>query len=254
MFTPESSWSVPDVFPQFPENETVAIDLETYDPYLTTCGPGWATGRGHVVGIGVATKEWSGYFPIRHEGGGNLDETIVLRWLKTLLSSNTREVIFHNALYDVGWLRREGIDVKGTIQDTIIAAPLIDENRFSYSLDNLGSTYCDEQKDESLLQDAALAYGINPKSEMYKLPAKYVGPYGEQDAALTLKLWNKLKIEIQEQNLDKILTMESRLIPLLIEMRWRGVRVDENKAEQVSEQLSKEEQKIQVEIKRRYGA
>jgi|TARA_R100000808_G_C2153855_1_gene164455 DNA polymerase I-like protein with 3'-5' exonuclease and polymerase domains len=254
MFTPESSWSVPDVFPQFPENETVAIDLETYDPYLTTCGPGWATGRGHVVGVGVATKNWSGYFPIRHEGGGNLDETIVLRWLKTLLSSNTREVIFHNALYDVGWLRREGIDVKGTIQDTIIAAPLIDENRFSYSLDNLGSAYCDEQKDESLLQDAALAYGINPKSEMYKLPAKYVGPYGEQDAALTLKLWNKLKIEIQEQNLDKILTMESRLIPLLIEMRWRGVRVDENKAEQVSEQLSKEEQKIQVEIKRKYGA
>jgi len=254
LFAPESSWAVPDVFPQFSETETLAIDLETYDPYLMTCGPGWATGRGHVVGIGVAMKDWKGYFPIRHEGGGNLDETVVLRWLTNLLSSEKREVIFHNALYDVGWLRREGIDVKGKIQDTIIAAPLLNENRFSYSLSALGSFYCDEKKDESLLQDAALAYGINPKSEMYKLPAKYVGPYGEQDAALTLNLWNQLKLEISEQNLEKILEMESKLLPLLLEMRWRGVRVDEKRAEQVSERLSKEEQKIQVEIKRKYGA
>ena len=88
---------------------------------------------------------------------------------------------------------------------------------------------------------------------MYKLHAKYVGPYGEQDAALTLKLWKKLKVEIAEQGLEKILAMESKLIPLLLEMRWRGVRVDEEKAEHVSKKLSTEEQKIQVEIKRKYG-
>tara|TARA_R100001377_G_C3190383_1_gene110317 strand:- start:756 stop:2111 length:1356 start_codon:yes stop_codon:yes gene_type:complete len=89
---------------------------------------------------------------------------------------------------------------------------------------------------------------------MYKLHSKYVGPYGEQDAALTLKLWNKLKIEIAEQNLEPILDMECRLIPLLLEMRWRGVRVDEEKADTISKQLSLQEQKIMVEIKRQYGA
>ena len=254
LFPPQSSWTVPDVFPQFTETETIAIDLETYDPHLMTCGPGWATGRGHAVGVGVATKDWEGYFPIRHEGGGNLDEDIVLRWLKNTLSSTRRDVVFHNALYDVGWLRREGVTVAGNILDTIVAAPLIDENRFSYSLENLGAAYCDERKDESLLQDAALAFGINPKSEMYKLHAKYVGPYGQQDASLTLKLWNKLKLEIAEQGLENILKMESKLIPLLLEMRWRGVRVDEEKAQQVSKKLSTEEQKIQVEIKRKYGS
>jgi len=253
LFPPQSDWSVPDFFPQFSETETVAIDLETYDPHLMTCGPGWATGRGHVVGIGVATKDWEGYFPIRHEGGGNLDEGIVLRWLTNLLKSTKREVVFHNALYDVGWLRREGVIVHGKILDTIIAAPLLNENRFSYSLDNLGVEYCDERKDESLLKNAALAFGINPKSEMYKLHAKYVGPYGQQDASLTLKLWNKLKIEIAHQGLEKIFEMESKLIPLLLEMRWRGVRVDEEKAERVSKKLSTEEQKIQIEIKRKYG-
>ena len=254
MFAPTSDWSIPEVFPQFSETETIAVDLETYDPHLMTCGPGWATGRGHIVGVGIATEGWKGYFPIRHQGGGNLDEDIVLRWLRNTLASEKRDVIFHNALYDVGWLRREGVHVGGKILDTIVAAPLVNENRYSYSLDNLGEFYCNEKKDESLLQNAALSFGVNPKSEMYKLPSKFVGPYGEQDAALTLKLWQKLKIEIQEQGLEKILDMECRLIPLLLEMRWRGVRIDEQKADDVSKKLSIEEQKLQVEIKRKYGA
>lgn len=254
MFTPTSDWSIPEVFPQFSETETIAVDLETYDPHLMTCGPGWATSRGHIVGVGIATESWKGYFPIRHQGGGNLDEDIVLRWLRNTLASEKRDVIFHNALYDVGWLRREGVHVGGKILDTIVAAPLVNENRYSYSLDNLGEFYCNEKKDESLLQNAALSFGVNPKSEMYKLPSKFVGPYGEQDAALTLKLWQKLKIEVQEQGLEKILDMECRLIPLLLEMRWRGVRIDEQKADDVSKKLSIEEQKLQVEIKRKYGA
>jgi DNA polymerase I-like protein with 3'-5' exonuclease and polymerase domains len=253
MFAPESNWSIPDIFPKFGDTERIAIDLETYDPHLLTSGPGWATNRGYMVGVGVATKDWKGYFPIRHEGGGNLDEAVVLRWLQNTLSATNREVIFHNALYDVGWLRREGVDVKGKILDTMFAAPIVDENRYSYSLDALGQTYCGEKKDESLLQDAALAWGINPKAEMYKLHSKYVGPYGEQDAALTLKLYEKLRMELREQNLEPIYEMECKLIPLLLEMRWRGVRVDEQKAEDVSKNLSLQEQKLQIEIKRKYG-
>jgi DNA polymerase I-like protein with 3'-5' exonuclease and polymerase domains len=251
-FQPDSSWTVPEVLPQFASDETIAVDLETYDPNLLINGPGWATGNGHIVGVGVASKSWSGYLPIRHVGGGNLDEAVVMRWLKNVLSTQ-RSVIFHNALYDVGWLKREGIDIQGRVLDTIIAAPLLDENRFSYSLDSLGNYYCGETKDETLLQDAALTFGVNPKSEMYKLPAKYVGPYGEQDALLTYKLWQKLQQEIKEQDLDKVLEMELALIPLLIEMRWKGVRVDTNKADEISDKLSKEEQILQVEIKRKYG-
>jgi DNA polymerase I-like protein with 3'-5' exonuclease and polymerase domains len=150
-------------------------------------------------------------------------------------------------------LRREGVDVKGKILDTMFAAPIVDENRYSYSLDALGQTYCGEKKDESLLQDAALAWGVNPKAEMYKLHSKYVGPYGEQDAALTLKLYEKLRMELREQNLEPIYEIECKLIPLLLEMRWRGVRVDEQKAEDVSKNLSLQEQKLQIEIKRKYG-
>ena len=58
--------------------------------------------------------------------------------------------IMHNATYDAGWLRAEGVEVQGRIIDTMIAAPLVDENRFSFSLNNLGRDYLGERKNENL--------------------------------------------------------------------------------------------------------
>ena len=253
LITPESDWIPPEVLPRFDGHETLAIDLETYDPNLLNRGPGWATGDGHIVGIAIASDSWSGYLPIRHGGGGNLDEDIVLRWAKRTLSNHKGKIIFHNALYDAGWLRREGVDLSGPMFDTMFAAPLLDENRFSYSLNNLGRDYCDEQKDESLLEEAAKAWGVNPKSGMHELPSRYVGPYAEQDAVLTLKLWDQLDTRIQENGLTKIFQMECDLIPLLLEMRWRGVRIDTDRAEQVCEELSMREQQLMVEFRRKFG-
>ena len=70
--------------------------------------------------------------------------------------------IFHNAQYDIGWLRASGVRAFiGLIIDTMIAAPLIDENRMSYALNALGKTYLQERKDETLLEEAAKEWGVN---------------------------------------------------------------------------------------------
>ena len=252
LFPPRSDWVAPDILPDLSSASRIAVDLETKDPNLRVSGPGWATGNGHVTGIAIATDGWSGYLPIRHEGGGNLDAGFVFRWLNKSLSTNC-DKIFHNALYDVGWLRREGVTLNGKIQDTVIAAPLIDENRRQYSLNSLGLDYCKEIKDETLLTEAAKSYGVDPKAEMYKLPAKFVGEYAEQDAVLTLKLWDKLKKLLETQKLEPIYELESSLIPLLVEMRWRGVRVDVNKAEETVDKLKQQEKDCIKQIKYKYG-
>ena len=253
LLQPESDWIAPQVLPKFDPYETLAVDLETYDPNLINRGPGWATGDGYVVGIAIATDKWSGYLPIRHENGGNLEEELVLRWLKKTFENHKGTMVFHNALYDVGWLKREGVELTCPLRDTMFAAPLFDENRWSYSLNNLGMDFLAESKDETLLETAAKAWGVNPKGGMWALPAKYVGPYAEQDAVLTLKLWKIFKSRIEIEGLQTIYDLECDLIPLLIEMRWRGVRIDTDRAEQTSEQLSKKEQQLLVEIKRRFG-
>ena len=253
LLQPESDWIAPQVLPRFDPYETLAVDLETYDPNLINRGPGWATGDGYIVGIVIATDKWSGYLPIRHENGGNLEEELVLRWLKRTFENHKGTMVFHNALYDVGWLKREGVELTCPLRDTMFAAPLFDENRWSYSLNNLGMDFLAESKDETLLETAAKAWGVNPKGGMWALPAKYVGPYAEQDAVLTLKLWKIFKKRIEIEGLQTIYDLECDLIPLLIEMRWRGVRIDTDRAEQTSEQLSKKEQQLLVEIKRRFG-
>ena len=248
----ESQWCAPEVLPDLTNVKQLAIDLETCDPNLLNKGPGWATGDGYIIGIALATDDWQGYFPVRHDNGSNLDRELVFRWLKEQLDTEC-DKIFHNAMYDVGWLRREGVAVKGDIKDTLIAAPLLDENRFSYSLNSLAKTYIASSKNEKVLQQAAKEWGIDAKREMWKLPAMYVGPYAEQDARATLDLWNTLSNEIRRSDLQYILDLELSLIPTLLEMRWRGIRVDLEKAASIQKELESKEKEILHQVKKQYN-
>ena len=253
LFTPDSSWMIPEVLPDLSKAKEICIDLETWDPNLKEKGSGWARKDGHIVGIALATEGWQGYFPVRHRSGGNLDEKLVFSWLKEMLSTNS-DKICHNASYDIGWLKAEGIEAKGRIIDTMVAAPLIDENRFSYSLNALGRYYLQESKNEELLNDAAEAWNVDSKSGLSELPPMYVGPYAEQDAALTLRLWKHFKTELSKQDLWSIFNLESSITPLLIEMRMRGVRIDLERAEEMSKKFHAKEMEALHKIKQLVGS
>jgi DNA polymerase I-like protein with 3'-5' exonuclease and polymerase domains len=226
----EREWHMPSEFPDLRDAKQISIDLETKDPNIKTNGPGWATKDGHIIGIAVATGDMSWYFPIRHERGPNMDAKMALRWLQAQVKTDSLKIM-HNATYDAGWLRAEGVEIHGRIIDTMITGAVVDENRLGYGLDYLARDYCQIRKDEKLLQFAAKEFGVDPKAEMYKLPAKYVGTYAEQDAVATLKLWEALRSEVERQDLWSIWELENGLIRCMLDMRTRGVRVDLDKAE-----------------------
>jgi DNA polymerase I-like protein with 3'-5' exonuclease and polymerase domains len=249
----DPDWNIPSEYPDLTQYKSIAIDLETRDPNIQTLGPGWARNDGYVVGIAVAAGDYQGYFPIRHENGHNLDPDITMRWLKKQMATPDIPKIVHNATYDAGWLHAEGVDVQGRIIDTMVAAPLVDENRFSYSLNNLGRDYIDMRKDEKMLRAAAKDWGIDPKADMWRLPPKFVGAYAEQDALMTLKLWEYLQIEINKQDLTHIFDLETSLIPMMLDMRKQGVRVDLDKAARVQGDLKKKAKLVHAEIKRKTG-
>lgn len=243
LFQAPSEWIPPENIPNLEEATEIAIDLETHDPGLRTTGPGWATKKGKVIGVAMAVEGWKGYFPLAHPGGGNFDEKVFKRQLKKILDLPC-DKIFHNAIYDIGWLSVMGLEVKGRIIDTMIAAPLIDENKRNYSLKEIAQEYIGETKSEAGLYEAAKDFGVDAKAEMHLLPAMYVGPYAEQDAAVTLKLWQALKVEIIKQELTSVFNLESELLPILFKMKQRGVRVDIEKAERVKEDFKNTEKKI----------
>jgi len=252
MFTPKTEWVPPHELPDLSEAKTIAIDVETKDPNLKTKGPGWPTGDGEVVGYAVAVDGWKGYVPIRHGGGGNIDERIVNNWMKKVCESPA-EKIMHNAQYDAGWLRRMGFKVNGRIIDTMVIASLLDENRFSYSLNALSFEYLSKTKSEKNLTEAARDFGVDPKAELWKLPSMHVGPYAEVDAELTLELWNYFKPLISKEDLWSVVNLELDVLPVLIDMTWKGVRVDQDRVERTRDFLLKEEKSMLAKIKHLTG-
>ena len=252
LFKPQTEWLPPENFPDLSKYDEIAIDLETKDPDLIKMGSGSVVGKGDVTGIAVAVPGWSGYYPIAHEGGGNMDRTKVLKWFQGVLSTPA-DKIFHNAMYDVCWIRALGLSINGKIIDTMIASALVDENQMRYDLNSCAKRYTGKGKNESDLYMAAKDWGIDAKAEMYKLPAIYVGAYAEKDAEITLELWIELKKEIDYQDINSIFDLETELFPCLVDMKFLGVKVDVQKAHTMKQDLASQEDKLIQEVKKETG-
>lgn len=222
----------------------ITVDLENHDPKLKERGSGWPyrkTGAngGKIIGIAYHSDSTpnGGYVPISHAAGPNAqpneDPVKVKSWLQAQLTKDDKQPkIFANALYDVGWLTAEGIKISGNIEDIMFQAPLLDESRMNYQLDRLGKDYLGEGKDEKLLAEAAAKLGIkntkkdNVKAHLMRIDPAIVGIYATQDACLTRKLWDFFTPQISDDDLNDVYQLECDLIPMLIAMRMRGVRVD----------------------------
>lgn len=251
LFEPESKWTPPTKFPDVPCGSVVAIDLETKDPNIRNKGPGGIRGDGYVTGIAIAFGDYKAYYPIQHPEG-NMNREAVIKYIYELGHRLDLQWVGCNLPYDVEWLNTLGITLDGRWHDIQLLDPLLDEELRSYSLDSIGKRHVGAGKDETQLIEAASCYGVNPKFEMYKLPAKHVGEYAEMDAVLTLKCFQAIYPKLDE-SLLRVYNMECQLMPIIWEMRRMGVRVDLDKADQLSLKLKIQEEDVRAQIKAKAG-
>lgn len=236
---PHSDWVRLDTLPDLRgHGSMIAIDLETRDDGLSNKrGAGWAYGAGHVAGVVISSGEQSVYAPIRHPDSNNFEWDQVRRWLEDHMKSDQYKV-FHNAPYDLGWCLSEfGIAMPELLHDTMGMAFILDENRLMYNLDATCAWQGIQGKDEELLRQAADAFGVDPKSEMWKMPAKFVGVYAEQDGTATLELAKKLIPQLESQDVYNAYRLEMDILPMCVEMRRRGVRIDMDEAPRTQERM-----------------
>lgn len=238
LFAPKATWQPPrlsDLPSDWSAFRRVGIDTETHDQHLTTLGPGVRRGAS-IIGYSVAFEDGPKFYvPMRHPDTANVDERQALAYLRDCGRGFTGEICGANLGYDLDFLWEQEVQFSSCsgYRDVQVAEPLIDELQLSYSLEAIARKYLGRGKTEGGLREAAAAYGVDPKKGMWQLPARFVGPYAEDDADLPLTLLRKQERVIDEQELWQVYDLESALLPVLVRMRRRGVRVDEDRLDEV---------------------
>lgn len=237
LFLPESSWSPPAELPAL-AGVDVAIDTETRDSALAhDRGAGWLfddwwdNGESYLLGVSAAWDGGSLYAPVRHPDTNNFPLEQVISWVDHLCR-HCRVHMFH-AGYDLGWLRASGLETwPERLEDAQAACVMIDENYDDYSLEACCARAEIPGKDEVLLREAAAALGVMPvrgsiKHGLWRMPARYVGPYAEGDADRTLRLSRWAAPRLAEESIETAYRTEVELIEVVHHMRRRGIRISD---------------------------
>lgn len=235
---PETDWVAPTRLPDLSGAAMVALDVEARDDGLKhKRGPGWVYRAGWVCGVSYAADTGeSGYIPIRHVDTECMEESVVMSWVDRL--HRTKRCVYHRAIYDLGWLTTVGgVSLPEKLEDTMVLEFSLDENQLTYNLDDVCRRRGVPGKDETTLRQAAEAHGCDPKADLWRLPGRYVGPYATQDAVATLELFRRLWPMLEAQDCEEAYRLETDLIPLILHMRRRGIRIDESMAPQVRSRL-----------------
>jgi len=244
--SPHTDWKLPKLgeLPAWPKHGRVCVDVETKDPQLLTLGPGVRRAGSEMVGVGFAIEDGPSYYlPIRHGNGINLDPGKALAYLRDQARAFRGTIVGHNLSYDLDWLAEDGVVYREAawFRDTMVAASLVSELERSYSLANVCAREGIPGKDESLLEQAAAAWGVHPKGGLWQLPPEFVGPYGEGDVEAPLALLRRLERHLDDQDLHEVWDRESKLLPVLAKMRRRGVLVDFDQLARVKEDAQNRE-------------
>ena len=234
--------------PSWADFDRVALDIETCDPDLKKTGPG-VRRDGYITGVSFCCGDENGpafYLPMRHAGGGNYDDPErVEEYLREQARHFRGDIVGANLQYDLDFLAERNVKFHPRFfRDIQVSGPLLDEptmGRFQdketgrwFWAEEIHHMSLDAQavrlglpgKDESGLKAWAAEKGLNPKSDMWKAPAHIVDQYAIQDVRLPLQISALHEAEIARQDLQQVYDVESRLLPVLLKMRRRGVAVD----------------------------
>ena len=209
----------------------IGLDIEGFDPDLTTLGPGAHRSDGKVVGVAIAySADKATYYPTEHDTGDNMENPDAFyAQLRDEAKTFDGEMVGANLQYDLDWLRtRHGVIFpKAKFRDVQVAEPLLDENRLTYKLNVLAGDYLNEVKKTDRLEEL---FGKGYIANMHKVHPSHAGPYAEVDTKLPWMIYDKQAQKLENEGMTDLFEMESALFPLLLEMRYRGVRIDLDKA------------------------
>jgi len=201
-----------------------------------------ATGRNpmaaNLIGISMSSgKGRSFYVPLAHAYPGvpeQPDKREAMRDLRVLLEDGEIAKIGHNLKYDIQMLAKEGISVKGSLFDTMIASYLLNPNKQNHSLEEVALEHLSYRK-------KSFPEVLGRRLSFAEVPLDEAAPYACKDSSLSFELKDELFRELREANLESVyFDIDMPLIFVLAGMESTGVKIDSEKLGEISKELERE--------------
>ena len=206
----------------------LCLDLET-----TSVDPRRAT----IVGWAFSWAAESGYYiPVMGPAGSQLlDAKVVADFLRPILQNPALELVNQNVKYDLIVLRSVEIAPPTIGLDPMVGDYLLDAGARSHNLESL----IDKYLNRSSISISELI-GVGKKQiSMADVPVERVAQYATEDADFSLQIADRITAELQQEKLfDLYWNLERPLIPVLADMEYTGIRVDEAELRRQSADLA----------------
>ena len=237
---------------EFAAASTVGIDTETDGLDPMQC---------NLVGLCLSADPAKGYyiplghsdeigFPLPTGPKGNYDLNKVKAWFCGFITDNSRELVFHNAKFDLHVLARtfkipqSAIDNANLI-DTLIAAWMLSPGQSGLGLDN---QVMQRLQHEMIPIENLIGRGKN-QITFNRAPIKEATEYGAEDAVYTLRLWEPLKKELEKLDYVKyFFEQEMPLLKVLFQMESVGVAIDVPALKTLEQELQRRIENLEKEI------
>ena len=217
----------------------------SFDTETTSLDPMQA----ELVGVSFCVEPYSAYYlPLGHTCAGTpaqLPRENVLKQIKSLLEDRSLKKIGQNLKYDVQVLRHAGIEVQGIFFDTMIASYLLNPSKTSHGLDSIALEYLNYKT-----MTYADVTGTGKKQICFnEVDIATATRYSGEDADIAFRLKQVLEPKLRENNLDNLFhDVEMKLMNVLADMEYAGVKIDAGLLRVMSGKLEKETAQITQDI------
>ena len=208
------------------QQSTVCFDTETTGLDPRTALP---------LGIAFSFESHKAYYVVCPADAEAAVE--VLQEFQSVFQNESIELVGHNLKYDVTLLKWNGVEVSGTLMDTMLAHSM-KEPEMNHGLDYLAKLYLGYRPIPT--SDLIGPKGPDQKN-MRDVDVETVAEYACEDADITLQVANVLRPDIEQRGVSQVCyDIECPLIPVLVDMEREGIRLDVAALNRFSVKLSEE--------------
>ena len=174
-----------------------------------------------LVGLSIAFKSGEAYYiPVPTDRPKAI---AIIQEFKSVFANKNILKIGQNMKFDILFLTRYGVEIKGEYFDTMVAHYLI-QPEIRHNLDYLSEIYLGYKKvaTEELI-------GKNGKNQlsMRQVDLEKIKEYACEDADITFQLKALLAIELKKFNVEKLFAeVEMPLLKVLVQMEQAGLKID----------------------------